>query len=84
MLSERATKTLGAGMTMAVVAGVFAYGGYWLDGALGTLPLFVVLGVVLGFVGGFVHLLAAVAPEMLPWRARSRGAKPPPDSPDPR
>ena len=66
-LSDRGTRFLGAGLTMAVTAGLFACGGYLLDGALGTLPLFVVVGALLGFGGGFIRLLSMVAPELLPW-----------------
>ena len=32
-------------------------GGYWLDLRVGTSPLFVILGAILGFVGGMFHLL---------------------------
>jgi F0F1-type ATP synthase assembly protein I len=55
---------------MVVVAGLFGYGGHLLDGVVGSRPLFVILGVVLGFVGGFIHLLSVVAPEMLPFGRR--------------
>jgi len=57
---------------MAASAGLFAYGGYLLDGLLGTAPLFLVVGAVLGFGGGFVHFLAAVAPEVLPFGRKGR------------
>jgi hypothetical protein len=53
-------------------AAAFAAAGYWLDVTLGTVPVFVVVGLVLGAFGGFVHLFAVVAPEMLPWNARRR------------
>ncbi len=32
-------------------------GGYWLDGRIGTLPLFVVVGGILGLVVGMFHLM---------------------------
>ncbi len=35
---------------------LFALAGNWLDGRLGTRPLFVLLGVFLGFGGGFYHM----------------------------
>jgi F0F1-type ATP synthase assembly protein I len=65
--TARGTRTLGAGLTLAVTAFLFSYGGYLLDGQLGTRPLFLILGVLLGAVGGFIHLLRVVAPEMLPF-----------------
>ncbi len=37
--------------------------GYWLDGQLGTKPWLVIIGVVLGFVTGMVHLLQLVKTE---------------------
>ena len=63
----RGSNTLGAGLTWVVSVALFAYGGYWLDGWLATLPLFLVVGSVLGAVGGFIHFLSHVAPEMLPF-----------------
>jgi F0F1-type ATP synthase assembly protein I len=78
-------RVLGAGLTMAVATGLFAYGGYLLDGVVGTLPLFLIVGTLLGFVGGSIHLLAAVAPEMLPFGKRRRSGPPPsrPNDTDP-
>ena len=70
----RATRHLGSGMTMAAVVGLFAYGGYLLDEKTGWSPLFVVLGVFLGSIGGFLHVVRVVSPEMLPWAKRSQGA----------
>lgn len=45
---------LGIGMGLAIA--LFALGGNWLDGRLGTRPLFVLLGVFLGFGGGFLSI----------------------------
>ncbi len=41
------------GLEMALPAA----GGYWLDRRIGTSPLFVVLGAILGFAVGMFHLL---------------------------
>jgi F0F1-type ATP synthase assembly protein I len=37
--------------------------GYWLDGQWGTKPWLVIIGVVLGFVTGMLHLLQLVKTE---------------------
>jgi F0F1-type ATP synthase assembly protein I len=47
--------------------------GYWADSAFGTLPWFLIAGILLGSVGGFISLLKKVPP------ARRR---PPQDSRD--
>lgn len=60
-------RALGAGLTLAVSVGLFAYGGLWLDGRVGTSPLFVLLGVLCGAVGGMLHLIRVLAPEMWPF-----------------
>jgi hypothetical protein len=43
----------GLGLALGLTIAVFALGGNWLDDRLGTSPLFVLLGVFLGFGGGF-------------------------------
>ena len=68
-------------MTLAVVVTLFALGGLWLDDRLGTRPLFLVLGVVLGIVGGLIHLLRVLAPDMLPFGKRPKKPDPPPPAP---
>jgi F0F1-type ATP synthase assembly protein I len=62
-------------LTFAVTIGLFAYGGYLLDSWLDTNPAFLIVGVFLGGLGGFLHLVRMVAPDLLPWRRK----KPPPD-----
>ena len=65
---------LGAGMTLVGSVGLFAFGGHLLDGWLETSPLFLLLGLLLGATGGFIHLFSAVAPGMLPFgRSRAKG-----------
>lgn len=67
---NQGTKVLAAGLTFAVAVALFAWGGWLLDGWLHTTPLFLLVGVALGMLGGFTHLLSAVAPELLPWRRK--------------
>jgi F0F1-type ATP synthase assembly protein I len=44
------------GLRFAVVAALGGVGGYWLDGKLHTNPIFLILGVMLGGVAGFINL----------------------------
>jgi len=46
----------GLGVTMGAAIALFALGGNWLDGRLGTRPLFVLLGVAVGFTAGFLSM----------------------------
>lgn len=46
----------GHGFTIAAATVVFALAGDWLDGRLGTTPLFVLLGVFVGFGAGFYSM----------------------------
>jgi len=62
-------------LTFAVTIGLFGYGGYLLDSWLHTRPALLIVGVFLGGVGGFLHLVRMVAPELLPWGRK----RPPPD-----
>lgn len=89
---------LGAGLTMIAAVALFALGGRWLDEKLGCSPLFLLIGFALGALGGFIHLVNAVSPELLPFRpkpspasktaaasktADSKAADDPTDSPAP-
>jgi len=73
------TKAVGAGMTLAASVGLFAYGGLWLDGQLGTRPWFLLLGVVCGITGGLLHLVRVLAPELWPFGKLPRNGPPPPN-----
>ncbi|MCP3917086.1 MAG: AtpZ/AtpI family protein [bacterium] len=52
----------GLGLQLGASITVLALGGYWLDGRLGTLPLFLLLGVFAGFVGGTIAIIRKVPP----------------------
>ncbi|HEB54161.1 MAG TPA: AtpZ/AtpI family protein [bacterium] len=60
-------RALGAGLTLAVSVGLFAFGGLWIDRQLGTRPWFLLLMVLLGIAGGMLHLIKTVAPDMWPF-----------------
>lgn len=46
----------GHGITLGVSTVLFAWTGDWLDGQLGTEPVFVVAGAFLGFAAGFYSM----------------------------
>lgn len=50
----------GFGLTWALAVLMFLGLGYWLDGRLGTLPWFTMLGAFLGAAGGFVSLYRGI------------------------
>lgn len=53
--------SLGLELVVAVLIG--AGGGYWLDQKLGTLPLFLLIGFVLGSAAGFLNIFRLIASE---------------------
>lgn len=69
---DRGSDAIGAALTLAVAVALFAWGGHRLDLALETSPLFLFFGAILGAVGGFLHLLRVLAPEL-----RLFGRRPP-------
>lgn len=71
--ADRGTRVIGASLTFVVAVVAMAYGGRWLDTKSGTAPLFLIVGALWGFVGGFLYLLKHLAPDMLPG-ARPKGA----------
>ncbi len=58
--SPLAYMSLGIELVLPVM--LLTYGGYWLDSRLGTLPLFLILGVLLGMAAGFYNLFRRVTP----------------------
>ena len=58
---RRYGRLAGVGMQFGAAITVFALVGNWLDGRLGTRPLLLVLGVLLGFAGGTISLVRAVS-----------------------
>lgn len=50
----------GFGLTWALAVLMFLWLGYWLDGRLGTLPWFTILGAFVGAAGGFVSLYRGI------------------------
>ena len=81
--SRSGQRAVGAGLTLAVSVGLFAYGGLWLDRQLGTKPWMLLLLSALGIVGGMLHLIREVAPEMWPF-GDAAGQQPVPEDPDDR
>lgn len=51
----------GLGVQFVVTLGLPIAGGYWLDAKLGTLPVFVVIGALLGMAAAMVGVIRAVA-----------------------
>ena len=45
------------GFTMAASVLLFFFGGYWLDGKIGTTPLLAIAGAFIGAGGGFYNLV---------------------------
>ena len=67
---------------MVAAVALFTLGGRWLDEELGwSSPLFLLVGFILGALGGFVHLVNTVAPEMLPFRSMPAPTSKPDDEP---
>ena len=50
------------GLELVIPVMLLTYGGYRLDGWLGTLPLFVIVGVFLGMAVGFTSVFRRILP----------------------
>lgn len=57
---REAAPLLGLGMTLAVTVLAGLGGGYWLDGRLGTRPVFLLLGGTLGVGAALVYFIKTV------------------------
>jgi F0F1-type ATP synthase assembly protein I len=75
------SNALGAGLTFGAVIALFACGGLWLDRRWGTEPWLLLAGILLGLLGGTIHLLASVAPGVLPFGKRPKASPPRPPTP---
>ena len=60
-IRRRYGRLAGVGLQFGAAITLFALAGNWLDERTGTRPLFLVLGVMLGFAGGTISLVRAVA-----------------------
>ena len=58
---REAAPLLGLGTTLAVTVLAGLGGGYWLDGRLGTRPVFLLLGGTLALAAGLYHFFKTVA-----------------------
>ncbi len=50
----------GLGFAFITTLGVLTVAGYFLDRALGTLPLFLLIGLAIGFAGGLYYVYRAL------------------------
>lgn len=74
------SRALGAGLTLAVTVGLFAFGGQWLDTRFGTKPWLLLVCVGCGIAGGILHLIRVLAPELWPFaKEPPKHGKPPHD-----
>ncbi len=53
-------RLFGVGFAFILVLGVLTAIGYFVDRLLGTLPIFLIAGVVIGFAGGLYYLYRAL------------------------
>ena len=53
-------RLFGVGFAFILILGVLTALGYFVDRLLGTLPLFLIAGVVIGFAGGLYYLYRAL------------------------
>lgn len=51
-----AARLFGVGFTFAAITAAPTVGGYFLDRLFGTIPLFLLVGLVVGFVGGLLYV----------------------------
>lgn len=51
---------LGLGFALLAIIGALSVGGFFVDRLLGTLPLFLLVGLVMGFVAGLYYVYRAL------------------------
>ena len=72
--SNEAGRVLGVGLQFAGAIVLFLFAGKWVDSRLGTEPWFLLLGVLVGLVGGFISLYRQLNAPRAP-RGREPGMK---------
>ncbi len=55
-MSDNYARYLGVGFTFVLIVVAPAAGGFFVDGVLGTLPLFLLVGLGLGFAGALYYV----------------------------
>lgn len=55
-MDGRYTRFAGIGFTFVILIGLFTVGGYFLDRLVGTSPLFLLFGIVVGFAASLYYL----------------------------
>jgi F0F1-type ATP synthase assembly protein I len=69
-------KYAGAGVQFGAAIVLFTLGGAWLDGKLGTTPLFTLIGLAVGGVSGFMGIYTRVMADVKREDARKEDAPP--------
>ncbi len=59
-MKSNVARSFDLGLQLAVAIGLCTYGGYYLDNKLNTMPLFLVLGLLLGATAGFLNVYKEV------------------------
>jgi F0F1-type ATP synthase assembly protein I len=62
--SSWAAKYMGAGLQFGGAIVLFTLAGVWLDGKLGSSPLFTIAGVFVGFFAGFMSIYTRVSEDV--------------------
>lgn len=55
-MDGRYTRFAGIGFAFVILIGLFTVGGYFLDRFAGTIPLFLLLGIAIGFTASLYYL----------------------------
>ena len=58
--SSNHARFAGLGITLLLIFGLPTVAGFFLDGLAGTLPLFLLIGLAAGFVGGMYYVYRAL------------------------
>jgi F0F1-type ATP synthase assembly protein I len=58
--SSNYARFVGLGITLLLIFGLPTVVGFFVDGLVGTLPLFLLVGLLVGFVGGMYYVYRAL------------------------